>query len=25
VDYPTNDQLLEHAKVTIGKRDNGSH
>ena len=25
VDYPTDDQLLEHAKVTIGKRDNGSH
>ena len=21
VDYPTNDQLLERAKVTIGKRD----
>ena len=25
VEYPTNDQLLERAKVTIGKRDNGSH
>ena len=25
VDYPTDDQLLEHAKVTIGKRDNGTH
>ena len=25
VDYPTDDQLLEHAKVTIGKRDNGAH
>ena len=25
VEYPTNDQLLERAKVTIGKRGNGSH
>ncbi len=25
VDYPTDDQLLEHAKVTIGKRDHGTH
>jgi tRNA pseudouridine38-40 synthase len=25
VDYPTDDQLSEHAKVTIGKRDHGSH
>ncbi len=25
VEYPTNDQLLERAKVTIGKRDNGTH
>ena len=25
VEYPTEDQLLERAKVTIGKRDNGSH
>ena len=25
VDYPTDDQLLEQAKVMIGKRDNGSH
>ena len=25
VEYPTNDQLLERAKVTIGKRDNGSN
>ncbi len=25
VEYPTNDQLLERAKVTIGKRDNGAH
>lgn len=25
VDYPTDDQLLEHAKVTVGKRDNGTH
>jgi tRNA pseudouridine38-40 synthase len=25
VDYPTDDQLSEHAKVTIGKRDYGSH
>ena len=24
VEYPTNDQLLERAKVTIGKRGNGS-
>jgi hypothetical protein len=25
VEYPTDNQLLERAKVTIGKRDNGSH
>jgi tRNA pseudouridine38-40 synthase len=25
VEYPSNDQLLERAKVTIGKRENGSH
>jgi tRNA pseudouridine38-40 synthase len=25
VDYPTNDQLIERAKVTIGKRGDGSH
>ena len=25
VEYPTNDQLLERAKVTIGKRGNGPH
>ena len=25
VEYPTNDQLLERAKVTIGKRENGSN
>ena len=25
VDYPTDDQLIEHAKATIGKRDNGTH
>lgn len=25
VEYPTNDQLLERAKVTIGKRDHGTH
>ncbi|MEY2851058.1 MAG: hypothetical protein RJA96_929 [Actinomycetota bacterium] len=25
VEYPTNDQLLERAKVTIGKRNNGAH
>jgi tRNA pseudouridine38-40 synthase len=25
VEYPTNDQLLERAKVTIGKRGNGLH
>jgi len=25
VEYPTDDQLLEQAKVMIGKRDNGSH
>ena len=25
VEYATNDQLLERAKVTIGKRSNGSH
>ena len=25
VEYPTNDQLLERAKDTIGKRGNGSH
>ena len=25
VEYPTNDQLLERARVTIGKRGNGSH
>lgn len=25
VEYPTNDQLLERAKVTIGKRGNGSY
>ena len=25
VDYPTDDQLLEQAKVMIGKRDNGTH
>jgi tRNA pseudouridine38-40 synthase len=25
VEYPSNDQLLERAKVTIGKRGNGSH
>jgi len=25
VEYPTEDQLLERAKVTIGKRDHGSH
>ncbi len=25
VEYPSNDQLIERAKVTIGKRDNGSH
>ena len=25
VEYPTDDQLLERAKVTIGKRDNGSY
>ena len=25
VEYPTNDQLIERAKVTIGKRGDGSH
>jgi tRNA pseudouridine38-40 synthase len=25
VEYPTNDQLLERARVTIGKRSDGSH
>jgi tRNA pseudouridine38-40 synthase len=25
VEYPTDDQLFEHAKVTIGKLDNGTH
>jgi tRNA pseudouridine38-40 synthase len=25
VEYPSDDQLLERAKVTIGKRDNGTH
>jgi tRNA pseudouridine38-40 synthase len=25
VEYPSNDQLIERAKVTIGKRDNGPH
>ena len=25
VDYPTDDQLIEHAKATIGKRDSGTH
>ena len=25
VEYPSDDQLLERAKVTIGKRGNGSH
>jgi tRNA pseudouridine38-40 synthase len=25
VEYPTDDQLLEQAKVMIGKRDNGTH